>query len=519
MSTHLSRVGYWLQHGSFFPWPTSRVLQLIYPLDAQLQMYWTVLFIHSDALVGFVQWTAALACGVGIFALARFLGWSRPQSAFAALVFPGFPLVLLQSTTTQNDLVIAALALPALYFLLLGLKTGQNSLLLLAGLSLGLALGTKQSSFFILVSLLIILALVWLKERKGMLRPLARWLGYTMVCFLLFSAYQYVINWVNFGSPMGPSRVIDDSLGGQDISWAGGNVFYNAPRLVYQSLDVSGLPNPLDGLAYKVKAYSTAWLVKQIGYQIEGTLYTTPPHEFVLLRKTENQEDQAWYGPLSVLLLFPAMTYQFVNGLRKREPVRVGVVVVAILFLLVDAWLRPGWDPFQGRYFAPVFALSAPLMAGIVQPNLISKVFRWFAVGLALVVMTVTMLYNPAKPLAGKKARNVDIWIADRATVQTIQGFFSRDLLRMVERVVPVDATLGLYTPGYVWDYPFFGKHFTRRLVPIYPFVNSADLNWLEGKKIEWILVQKGVDPAPALPKEAEQQATVEGWALYRINR
>ena len=30
LSTHLSRIGFWLQHGSFYPWPTPRLFQVIY---------------------------------------------------------------------------------------------------------------------------------------------------------------------------------------------------------------------------------------------------------------------------------------------------------------------------------------------------------------------------------------------------------------------------------------------------------------------------------------------------------
>ena len=71
LSTHLSRIGFWLQHGSFFPWQTTTPDQVWYPVVAQLQTYWTLLFLGNDRMVGIVQWLAALISGVGVYGLGR----------------------------------------------------------------------------------------------------------------------------------------------------------------------------------------------------------------------------------------------------------------------------------------------------------------------------------------------------------------------------------------------------------------------------------------------------------------
>jgi F-type H+-transporting ATPase subunit gamma len=48
LSTHLSRIGFWHQLGSFFPWPTFMLNQVWYPVNAQLQTYWTLLFLAAQ---------------------------------------------------------------------------------------------------------------------------------------------------------------------------------------------------------------------------------------------------------------------------------------------------------------------------------------------------------------------------------------------------------------------------------------------------------------------------------------
>ena len=47
LATHMSRIGYWLQRGAFFPWPSQRIWQITYPVNMQLQMFWTVLFLRT----------------------------------------------------------------------------------------------------------------------------------------------------------------------------------------------------------------------------------------------------------------------------------------------------------------------------------------------------------------------------------------------------------------------------------------------------------------------------------------
>ena len=153
MTYHLSRVGYWLQHGTLAPWFTPNPRQTTFPPNAELGSLWTVLFWGSDQLTGFVQWFSALAASTAIFGIARLLGANRKYSLFAALIWLSYPAVLLQSTTTQNDLVISAFFIIMLYFLFLGLKEQKSRYLLLSGVAFGLAFGTKTTIFFTLPGL------------------------------------------------------------------------------------------------------------------------------------------------------------------------------------------------------------------------------------------------------------------------------------------------------------------------------------------------------------------------------
>ncbi|MBV6450550.1 MAG: hypothetical protein MHPDNHAH_01274 [Anaerolineales bacterium] len=206
VTAHLARVGYWLQHGNLFPWPadTYQLAQLIYPLNAQAQVFWSLLFLRTDQLAGFSQWIVLPIALLNVYGFSRLLRLERRWSVASALLCFSLPNVYLQSLSAMTDLVSAALFLSVVYLLLLGLTLRHTSILILSGLALGLALGTKQTIFFALPGLLCVLLYIWV-TRKEVVGHLLSWAGASLGAFLLAGAYVYALNYYWWGSPLGPA--------------------------------------------------------------------------------------------------------------------------------------------------------------------------------------------------------------------------------------------------------------------------------------------------------------------------
>jgi len=544
LTAHLTRIGFWRQQGSFFPWPTFLTNQVWYPVNAQLQTYWTLLFLGSDRLVGIVQWLAALISGIGVYGLARFYGYNLRQSIFSSLIFLSFPLVALQSTTTQTDLVAMVFFIVAVYFLFVGLADRQNSLLILSAVSIGVGVGVKKSYILLLPVLAILAFLAALQTGKHNYKQLVFWSLNAALGISLFGAYNYVVNWKVWGGPFGPPAYVeflletsqtqqkapetakvkpqlklnDTSLVKTDDSFPGSDILlelaYNVPRLLYQAMDTSGLPRPLDGYTHKAKLRLVRPFFQWIGFdEIEGTAYTAPGHIFSFADKNINEESHAWYGPLSVLLLFPALVIGFRQGIKSQNYLLLAPSIALLVFFPMEIILRPGWDPYQGRYFAPLIALGSPLMARWFNEKG-NAWYEWVFGGLAVVIIAVTMLYNPSKPTLGKFADEFHVWNNDRIFIQTIQMKSYRSVYYKVEESVPADATLGYYIPFYFFEYPLFGDDLNRHLVPMVKPSYISDLQWLREQKIDYLLLPGGNDIPLPLP-EYKLMGQVESWSLY----
>ena len=92
-----------------------------------------------------------------------------------------FPQIILQSTTTQNDLVATFFFISTLYFLFLDLKI-EGQTLILSGIALGLAVGTKATILLVLPGLAVAVLVIGLLTGK----PGFRGLGPDMGVFLAF---------------------------------------------------------------------------------------------------------------------------------------------------------------------------------------------------------------------------------------------------------------------------------------------------------------------------------------------
>jgi hypothetical protein len=153
LTYHLSRAASWYQHrrvGWIHDAPTER--QNTFPVDSELAVLWSFVAIRSDRLAALPQFFAQLATLAATYGIAVRIGFRRSSAIFAALLLATFAVVALESTTTQNDLVLASLVAACAYFLL-GAAPRDGAL---AGLAIALALGTKLTTVVMLPPLVLL---------------------------------------------------------------------------------------------------------------------------------------------------------------------------------------------------------------------------------------------------------------------------------------------------------------------------------------------------------------------------
>lgn len=500
MTYHLSRAAGWLQrHGvEYLPAHTER--QNAFQPNAEMLILWTFSFLSRDTFAAAPQLLAELALAAAVYGIGRRIGFSRPAALLPALLTPTLTEIALQSVTTQNDLVAASFVLACAYFAL-----GRSRLdLALAGATLGLALGTKLTSAF---ALPILVGLVLAGRRRDQLAPtLARAAAWSAAGFVVFGLYGYTLNLYHtsrlLGDPSASAHLQPEVTGGGTVS--------TAARIAWRLVDAPGYHLP-GGISSGIGDAGSA-VFDALGIAANPAASTTSPFAFTVNGRSD--EDLSFFGPLGVLLV-PLILGWLVAWARRRTDLRRALLALAPPLFVVVLALAYRYNGWIGRFMIVPVALVLPLAAWAYERRVGRA--RVLAGGLALVgalTLALAHAYNNAKPtgLDGRPA----VWSVSRAEAQS---FTRPDLL-------PVLQGLGQYIPGGKrvgtilgeddWDYPLYGPHLDRRLVPVSTAV-AYPLTAARSAKVHWVAVGTGITP-PAL----EEQWNVQrlglpgvGWTLF----
>ncbi len=512
MIYHLDKVAHWIQNRSLAPWPTSFLRRTLFPFNAEIGSLWSMLFLRRDLLTGFVQWSSALAAGTAVFGMARGFGAARPQAAFGSSVFLTLPMIVLQSTTTQNDLATAAMFAVMAYLFLLGLKTKHRGMLILSGAALGLVIGMKLTAVLITPGFVLAAAYVTLTRRPRPFRLLLVWAGACLAGFVLLGAFNYVQSWLYLHPGVqleGHTGQIIEKRQNRDVKSQAGeksDLFdrnqlplspfglfdpalarINIARDIYSFMDLTGVPQPAAKSAARVRAAA--------GRAVFSVLDLIPTNQRFTLYgfrydftdpEPQASEAGSFFGPLGFFLCLPLVIYGLITGLAKRDARLFGPLAFLGFMLLSAA--SQSWHPYRGRYYCAAIALVAPLAAALYRRGTFRVLLRGLIVSIALVVMTVTILTDVQKPLIGPRA----IW--NKTRLERRLGLLNSSGFRVpiIDHEIPQDATVAAVLTVNDPEYLLFGERLSRKVVTVFPPPDVVNRDWLLQSPFDYFLVHCG---------------------------
>jgi hypothetical protein len=195
---HLPYVNFALQHGTFADIPADVPYLSSYPhIVEDTFIGWRAL-LPDDRLVELAHLMFGLLGGLAIAAIARQSGARTAPAVAAGAAWLTLPAVFLQLPSNYTDVASAALLLTAIAFVLAPMQRPQ---LMLAGVAVGLFLGSKPNALVAGVLLLVVLTVrAHRAGRRGAVAP--AWLA-----ALLLGAPTYALNIARHDNPVWPVRI------------------------------------------------------------------------------------------------------------------------------------------------------------------------------------------------------------------------------------------------------------------------------------------------------------------------
>ena len=442
MTYHLARVAHWDQDHSIAFFATDMASQNQMPPFAEWCMLHILVLTGNDALCNFVQWLSYAGCIWLGSLLAEELGVKERGTVFAGFFVATMPLTVLESTTTQTDLVMTFWLAGAAYGCIRLWREPTKEALFIWAASLGLALLTKSVADIYALPLGGWFLAAVLRRGLGVALP-----GIALVAVLVagLNAGHAIRNFQTSGSPFGPDR-----------NPATGLHFYtndvHTPGAIFS--------NVTRNVSLHLVPFGNAHLVRNAVVRLDRVLGIDPLDPRTTFEPSRGyeimvgSEDGAAMQTHFLFILLAMVTLAFFSRSREVVPwaLLASVLAAALILCIVLKW-----QPWLSRMHLPAFVWSTPLVALMVQ----RPAWRRFLPVTALVMVLGTagdIIHNAVRPALGG---NHALFRPDSHTVRFMERPEMEAPMGTIQRLLQMNGVrdVGLVTGFEDWEYPYFDEH------------------------------------------------------------
>ncbi len=410
-------------------------------------------------------------------------------------------------------------------------------------MSFSLALGTKQYAVFALPGYILLTIVGFFHSKENRRKKVTFWASSFIIFTLLVGSYTYIQNEVYFGSFFGESNVVDYEINGNALNQLLPKTAINSARLFSQFISCEGLPQILE-LEQRCINTKVAFLKPFFANQkfnIEKEVFLLEAgNAFNLSGNNSMNEESAWFGFLSWILLLPALIYGIISSIKRKNFTGLILIITAIIFFIFISSFKFGWDPYMGRYLITSVILLMPFTAFIFnQKRVFNKLFLVLLCSSSIFIAAYAVTNNDSRPLISKALFNrenwdgyttnqqlvfkilrrlsvheKDLWGESPVYIKTYADHKYAEPLAAVESLTPEGTTLGIVAKeGYFPDYLFFGNTFNRKIIAI---KNGEDISPDSFSKIDYLLISP--DFPNYKPAHFDRIFNYEGWRILEKN-
>ena len=333
--------------------------------------------------------------------------WGASVGFWSVLSLLAMPTIMIQATTTKNDLAVVFGAGCWLYSLVRFRISQSRFFILTAALSLAFMAGSKTYAIPICAILTIVTAWVWRKE----IRTLLLFAGFYLPCVLLFGSLEtYVLSWQIYHRPLGPIDFVHDQRNRDGFRGLAANLVRYFLGNVSLGIDgngnQSGLAKFLESKGRKILHYLH---LKNVGYAF--------PHFFndrTLDFAKKSDEYYSDYGLVGFAALLTSSIYIWRPRLRNICWIMIasGFAALALNSLIV------GWMPWNSRFLCLSFVLFGVAMSAIIFGEM-RRGFWWRQLFGVMIIWS---------------AFSLPLLCADRRPTDLARAFYAREELIFDQR-------------------------------------------------------------------------------------
>ena len=394
LTYHLNRSSYWLFQGDLSHFTISDDRNLVMPINSEIIYLWNLLFFKNDVGLFFVSFIGYLGVIFSIYNILELFGFSERRKLWAIFILSSFASVMAEVSSLETDVLIAGLVLASITLFLYAIKDNNRIGIFFSALAYALAMGTKTPAIIVFPGVFLMLSyFAYQKYSKAFYRPLVLFLAFLFVNFMIFSSYNYILNFLDFGDFLGTesSKAIHGFRGGFKAYIA------NYIRYIFMMFDFSG---------FRYSEYVGEHIINA---KLAIFDFLKIPHELGVEMSDNNEINNRFInvkvgtGLLGFLLFLPSVVTATILGFFKKCGRKIhSLFAFGCTFFVNIACLSGAiaYMVYSVRFMTFIILISCPVLAlSYFKKANILKYFILFFVMSYFLVMSVN--------LAGRKVTHV----------------------------------------------------------------------------------------------------------------
>lgn len=499
LTYHMARVGHWEQNHSISHYKTHITRQIEFPPFAEWVILHLQLLTGGDRFANSVQLFFMAGCVVIVSLVAAQLGANRKQQILSSCVACFIPMAILESNTTQNDIVASFFVLCFCYYSLRILRERKRSSIFFAGASLGLAWFTKSTSyiftFLVCGWYIIVLAKDFRKPVKIILKNCIVLMVVPLIAMVINSGHFYR-NVFYTGSPLGngSSGTVNEGFEVKPLLLvAAKNVMNHLPVTPSMKDKIAGL-----GVSWGIDPDDPKYNMTRMGLMIQGYSF---------------HEDYAQNFFHLILIALCLLAYFLHKSTYNKPPGAYLLYILTLLGITVIFSVALKWQPWSNRLETPLFMLFSVFIG--MELYRFFKIFRFVALAGIIIYGFIALAYNyrhPFFPVSGSifsDKLNYDNFIYDKK-IGELKKYIDKKSYK----------NIGLFIGPDDWDYVYFKslREDNKDRIIKHVFVSNASTMYVEDFVPDVIISnQQSVKQYNTRGRDYFQSAIIDNLVVFEL--
>lgn len=507
MTGHLVKCAYYLQNGNMNRLGGTTWTIDFYPNSLPtLQIFGYHVFGEKGFKV--IHYICYWLFALSAYGIAFKISKNFTAALLVGLISALLPTALVQATTTESDIVLSAY-LGCLTYFLFAFKEKPNKLnISLIALMSGVWIGHKVT-FLLIAPAILVVVLHTVLFQKAFYKNIKLFVATFIIAIGIYAMPTGYIGNVrevgkfSLGSLSAPPMVMQwhgvEHYSGKDKIK---NLALNVGRYSSEFLNFDGLRSSEIGKELNESfRYLPNKIFKKLNLESED--FTVVSY-FSFEHPIKFYLERPYWGIIGFGMVFPIMIILLVKLLRnfkKTTSIEKSLIVLslaAVLHFLSLCYSAP-YDPIKARYFLNMAVWCMPLLSIISPTQTLPdregfKKLLYFCLLLLYLIVSLSgicvILLTRIHPIFSEK----NIFNMSRMEQLTIARPHIYEAYKKFDEIVPPNAivALGTQQEHEDFEYPLWGKDFTRKLIPIHPFRSVVKPIPAEA---QYLFYSKGVIP------------------------